>query len=41
MKDEVRVSKEQIDTHNAEGGMWAVLRDQVVDLQMMTTEVAT
>ena len=40
MRDEVRVSKEQMDTHNAEGGMWAVLQDQmVVDLQKMTTEV--
>ena len=41
MREEVRVSKEQIDVHNAEGGMWAVLQDQVVvDLQMMTAEVS-
>lgn len=40
VREEVRVSKEQIDMHNAEGGMWAVLQDQVVvDLQMMTAEV--
>ena len=40
VKEEVCVSKEQVDTHNAGGGMWAVLQDQVVvDLQMMTKEV--
>ena len=40
MKDDVCVSKEQLDAHNAEGGMWVILTNQlVVDLQMMTTEV--
>ena len=40
VKDDVCVSKEQLDAHNAEGGMWVILTNQlVVDLQMMTTEV--
>lgn len=39
VKDDVCVSKEQMDTHNAEGGMWVVLNQLVVDLQMMTAHV--
>ena len=40
VKDDVCVSKEQMDTHNAEGGMWVVLNNQlVVDLHMMTAQV--